>query len=172
MLKLEYLEFTPSPNKEARTAKPQWIVLHCPSGTFQSAINTFKNPKNKVSAHYVVSKAGEIVCMVKPDLKAWHTLEFNNVSLGIEMEDGDAKDSKKNCKTDPTWCTDKQREAVAELVATLMLKYNIPLEKVIGHNEPFLQKPPYNNNHTDPEKHWDWQKFRPLVKKHLEKGNG
>jgi len=171
MIKLDYLPYIPSPNRSARTVKPSWIVIHTMSGYYGSpksgTIQWFSNPKSKVSAHYLVSKKGEITCMVKPDQKAWHTKEFNNVSLGIELEDKDPKTGK-TAKNDPNWCTDKQLETVAELVATLMLKYKINLSNVIGHNAPFLQKPPYNNDHTDPEKYFPWDKFKALIKMHLE----
>ncbi len=174
MIKLDYLPYVPSPNKSSRDGgvKPTWIVLHAMQGTYLGSQSWFKNPKSQVSAHYLVSKKGEVVCMVKPEQKAWHTKNFNSVSLGIEMEDvptvrGKA-DLKKNCLTDPNWCTDLELNAVAELVATLMVKYKISLAHVIGHNDPMLAKPPYNNDHKDVGPFFPWEKFRTLVKKHLE----
>lgn len=174
MIKLDYLPYVPSPNKSSRDGgvKPTWIVLHTMSGYYgtpgkSGTIFWFQNPKSKVSAHYLVSKQGEITCMVKPEMKAWHTKGFNNVSLGIEMEDKDPK-TKLMSDKDPKWCTEKELNAVAELVATLMVKYKISLANVIGHNDPMLAKPPYNNDHKDPNKYWNWEKFRTLVKKHLE----
>lgn len=177
MIRLDYLPYSPSPHKSIRdgNVKPTWIVLHCMAGTFLGTQSWFKNPKSKVSAHYLVSKKGEIVNMIKPELKAWHTKGFNSVSLGIEMEDvptvkGKA-DLTKNCLTDPNWCTEAELKAVAELTATLMAKYNIPIERVIAHNDPMLRKPPYNNDHLDIGSFFNWTLFRTLVKGFLADGS-
>lgn len=173
-IRLDYLPFEVSPNKSPRknNQKPTWIVLHAMAGTYKGSIQWFKNPTSKVSAHYLVSKEGEITCMVKPDLAAWHVKNFNSPSIGIEMEDvptvkGKAN-LKMNCLTDPKWCTPTQLDKVAELVATLMLRYKIPLERVIAHNDPMLKAAPYFNDHQDVGPFWDWPGFRALVKKHLQ----
>lgn len=167
MLKLDYIDFIPSPHKSARKGnqKPTWIVIHAMSGSYQGSIAWFKNPKSKVSAHYLVSKKGEMVCMVKPELKAWHVGAFNSPSVGIEFEDMNPK-TKKNCMTDPTWFTDIELERGAELTATLMKKYMIPMSNVIGHNDPMLRK--LGSDHSDPGPYFPWERFRALIKKYLE----
>jgi len=167
MLKLDYIPFSPSPHKHPRKngQKPTWIVLHTMSGTFTGSQSWFKNPKSKVSAHYLVSKQGDIVCMVKEGpFAAWHVVNFNSPSIGIEMEDMDLK-TKKFAKDNPNWYTPAQLDKVAELTATLMKKYLIPINQVIGHNDPKLRA--LGNDHIDPQ-HFPWEKFRELVKKHLE----
>lgn len=168
-IRLDYLPFEVSPNKSPRknNQKPTWIVLHAMAGTYKGSIQWFKNPTSKVSAHYLVSKEGEITCMVKPDLAAWHVKNFNSPSIGIEMEDvptvkGKAN-LKLNCLTDPKWCTEAEMKAVAELTATLMLKYKIPLSNVIGHDDPMLKGAPYFNDHRDVGPFFSWVQFRKLV---------
>lgn len=169
MIKLDYLPYVPSPNKSVRTVKPTWIVVHAMAGFYTGSISWFKNPKSQVSAHYLVNKKGEITNMVKDEHKAWHCFNFNNQSIGIELEDKDLKTGK-ICTNDPKWCTEKEYEAAAELVATLMLKHKIPLTNVIGHNDPKLKK--LGSTHEDPGPYFDWVKFRALVTKFLGETKG
>lgn len=167
-IKLDYLEFIPSPNKHPRKEgqKPTYIVIHAMAGTYIGSQTWFKNPKSKVSAHYLVSKKGDICCMVKEqNFAAWHVKNFNSCSIGIEFEDLDLK-TKKNCLNDPKWCTPIELDRGAELVATLMLKYKIPLERVIGHDDKLLKQ--MGNDHSDPARFFNWEEFRALVKKHLQ----
>ena len=103
--------------------------------------------------------------MVKAEARAWHVKNFNDRSIGIEMEDYD-RTTKKNCLTDPNWCTEVELKTVVSLVVSLMKKYSIPLANVIGHNDPMLRKV-YHNTHSDPGL-WSWEKFIALVNKELE----
>jgi hypothetical protein len=47
-----------------RTATIDSIVIHYCAGNFRSCKDTFKNKDSGVSAHYVISKQGDIVQMV------------------------------------------------------------------------------------------------------------
>lgn len=172
MIDLAKIKFIPSPHKASRNGvKPTHLIVHAMAGTYQGSISWFKNPVSKVSAHYLVSKKGEITCMVQPGPdKAWHVKNFNTLSIGVEFEDLDPK-TRKGCVTDPNWCTEVQYKVGAELFATLMQKFNIPLENVVGHNADFLKKAPYFNTHTDPEKHFNWDKFKTLIKGFLADGS-
>ena len=62
----------------------------------QSAIESLqrlKNPKSKVSCHYLINRSGSVVQMVKDKYVAWHAgksrwKQFHNLnkcSLGIEL---------------------------------------------------------------------------------------
>lgn len=167
MIKLDYIDFLPSPHKSTRRnlQKPSWVVIHAMAGTMEGTKAWFRNPKSKVSAHYLVSKKGDVLCMVKPELAAWHVRNFNSPTLGIEFEDLDPK-TKKNCLSDPKWITDKQLEVGAELVAALMLRYKIGMSNVIGHNDKYLQQ--MGNDHSDPGPYFPWDKFRKLIASNLE----
>lgn len=61
-----YTKSTPAANYRAgrNGQKIGLIVLHIGEGSFSSLINTFLNPKNEVSAHFVISKTGEVAQMV------------------------------------------------------------------------------------------------------------
>jgi N-acetyl-anhydromuramyl-L-alanine amidase AmpD len=71
---------------------------------------------------------------------------------------------------DPHWYTDIQLDKCANLVATLMVKYNIPLSNVIPHGAFFLKQ--FGNNHHDPGIYFPWEKFRQLVQSYLGAQNG
>ena len=158
-----------SPNKKSRRGtKITHIVLHCPEGSYAGTIDWFMQSRSNASAHYVVSKKGEVTQMVKDEDEAWHVLDANPFCLGIEMEDGfytrlgqGKTELTRTCKNDPGWCTDIQLKTVAGICKDLMVKFNIPKENIIGHNNPFLKQ--YRNNHTDPEKYFPWTKFRALL---------
>ena len=51
---LPSLKWVPSPNFSNRSARVDLLVLHDTEGTYQSAINWFKNPASQVSAHFVI----------------------------------------------------------------------------------------------------------------------
>lgn len=169
-LDLSKIKLVLSPNRSKRTAKPTHLVIHAASGTFLGTQAWFKNPESQVSAHYIISKRGEIVACVPLDEKAWHTKGFNNVSVGVEFEDLDPK-TRKTCVTDPNWWTEPQIKVGAELFAAIMTKYNIPIENVVGHNAAFLKKAPYFNTHTDPGRYWPAEKFKSLIKEFLANGS-
>jgi len=61
-----------SPNRESRYGwKPDIIVCHITEGSASSAINWFANPASEVSAHFVVSKTGEVTQCVPIEETAW-----------------------------------------------------------------------------------------------------
>ena len=57
------------------------------------SIKRLKNPKYKVSCHYLINRKGSIIQMVKDKNIAWHAgkskwknfINLNNCSLGIEL---------------------------------------------------------------------------------------
>lgn len=155
---LNKIKFIESPNKtKGRTGKIEYIIIHSMAGYFLGSVQWFKNPKSKVSAHYLVSQKGEIVQMVKDTDTAWHCHGINYSSLGVEAED--LKDSSK-----PGWITPKLWEALVNLTAMLATKYNVPVEKIYTHGDPYIRKingPKFA--HNDPIL-FDIAKFRKEVK--------
>lgn len=122
--------------------KPDVIVVHIQAGSQGGTDAWFRNPASGVSAHYGVSKHGEVVQWVADENTAYHAgtvkspsaaivLERagknpNTYTLGIECE-GQATD-------DPP---EAQMEALADLVHHLAETHKIPLTRrhVIGHRE-------------------------------------
>ena len=77
-----------SPNFASRQgAKIDTLVLHNTDNTLTSAINRFKDPREQVSAHYIVARDGNITQMVDDGNTAWHSgdREVNQRSVGIEV---------------------------------------------------------------------------------------
>lgn len=166
MIDFAKIPFLDSPNHKTRGgAKVTHVVIHAMIGTMAGTAHLFKTP-HKTSAHYGVSRKGEIVQYVKDEEEAMHVCQANPFTLGIEHEDlyFDANHhligGGNNINLTPWW-TDVQLNSSAQLVVHLMKKFNIPIEHVIGHNNPFLHK--YGNDHQDPGKIFPWPKYRLLL---------
>ena len=141
----------------------RWIVIHTAEGSYQGTISWFKNPSSAVSAHYVISKTGEITQMVQDKDIAYQAGNwvYNTQSIGIEHE---------GFVSDPS-TTEAMYQSSSELVKYLAQKYNIPLNHVIGmaptnpadgsgiigHN----QVP--GATHTDPGNNWNWEYYIQLI---------
>ncbi len=67
-----------------------WVNHWIGVGTYAGAISWFHNCSSKVSAHFVISKEGEITQVVKVKDKAWHCGAYgqpnNQRSIGVEHE--------------------------------------------------------------------------------------
>lgn len=110
------------------------IVLHDTVGAAPGAIDWLCNPESGVSAHVVITKAGEIYRLVDDDEIAYHAggsllhgqSSVNNFSLGVEMERLPADDV-----ADP-W-PDWQLAAASLWCAEKCLQYQIPLNRIVAH---------------------------------------
>ncbi len=118
------------------------IVIHTTEGSESSAINWFKNPRSKVSAHYIVAKSGRITRMVQDKDVAFHVRNYNSNSIGIENE-GFAHRN--------TW-TAVQVDALKRLVRYLCEKHGVPKNRsaIVGHNELDPSR------RSDPGPYFDW----------------
>lgn len=152
--------YVPSPNCDDRPpgAVVNCIVLHSTvEPTTEGTINIFLNPARRVSAHFVVGKAGRVVQMVPVEKRAWHAgpslLEgadkVNDYSIGIEMVN-------LNDGVDPY--TDAQMEAVAGLIRFLRSRYAIPDSRIVSHAQIALPQ----GRKSDPLG-FDFDKIRTLA---------
>ncbi|MCY1315316.1 N-acetylmuramoyl-L-alanine amidase [compost metagenome] len=87
------VEFVQSPNG-GDPLNPTYLIIHYTAGTTASgAINWFKNPEAKASAHLVVDRDGSVAQMMPFHKVAWHAgksalngiVGFNRHSIGIEI---------------------------------------------------------------------------------------
>jgi N-acetylmuramoyl-L-alanine amidase/Putative peptidoglycan binding domain len=87
-LTLPKLTFIQSPNYSSRGGeKVRLIVVHDCEGSYDGSIAWFASTRSQVSAHYVLDKTGKSATqMVSTANKAWHCVDFNSVSIGVEME--------------------------------------------------------------------------------------
>ncbi len=144
-----------SPNFVAMSRKPpdvQVIVIHTTQGTYQSAIDWFQNSSGSqaVSAHYVISKKGEITQMVLEKDKAWHVGSENSYTIGIEHE---------GMMEDPNWVTEPMLDASAQLCCYLLKKWQLPATR--DHVKGHVELP--NQTHKDPGAYWPWDTYMAKV---------
>lgn len=157
-----------TPNQDARPAgcKVDAIVVHdtkSPGVTTAAAIaRWFARPDARVSAHYVIGKAGEVVQCVPDRARAWHAgpsqlagrRRVNDFSVGIELV---------NDETHHDPFTAAQYRSLALLTADLMTRYQIPQERIVGHRDVT----DYPLERQDPANNFDWARYRAAVKQVL-----
>jgi len=107
--------------------KIDMIIMHNTDEGLEASINTFKDPKSQVSAHYIVARSGEIIQMVRDTYRAWHAGDrtVNSRSIGIEHEATNA-----NRGMTPT-----QEQSSIALVKYLMEAYDITIVNIKPHRE-------------------------------------
>lgn len=133
------IEWVGSPNFRAGRGGKKIIAIvnHITAGNYPGCLSWMQNPKAQASAHYLITKAGKILQLVKEGDTAWHAgavnrpnwklydgTNPNRYTLGIEHE-GWPNDG----------LTEKQYQATLWLQKQLTQKYNIPVDEdhIIGH---------------------------------------
>jgi len=154
-----------SPNKTAsnRTrATIDAIVIHDTEGRFVGSIRVLQRASTRGSAHFVVSRRGQVVQLVPVTDVAWHAGNawWNLHSIGIEHEGWAGRHA----------YTEKEYRASAQLAAYLAHRWSVPIDRshIIGHAEV---PDPYNpgrhggaSHHTDPGPYWNWPHYMSLVR--------
>ncbi|HEY6962651.1 MAG TPA: N-acetylmuramoyl-L-alanine amidase [Gaiellaceae bacterium] len=152
--------FTPVVNRKITT-----IVIHATEGgSLIGNVSWLTNDKAEASSHYVIDRDGTIVQVVPLHDIAWHSgnRTVNDHSVGIEHL-GDTYD--------PTGFTPAEYRSSAQLVAWLVRRYDIPVDRqhIIGHSQvPDPFHPGLfggSDHHTDPGPYWKWGYYLKLVKK-------
>jgi len=83
-----------SPNSSRRRKDIKYIVIHWTGGAFEPSVSWLCNSRSEASAHYVISKEGEIIQLLNHCREAWHAgrskyeddFNLNQTSIGIELE--------------------------------------------------------------------------------------
>jgi N-acetylmuramoyl-L-alanine amidase len=144
----------PLPHFRERTEPIKYVIIHC------SAYDTDKQYEilNELglSAHYVVSSAGEVTEFVSPEKVAYHAGKsrwlgssgesLNGCSIGIELESPDLGQSEDSY-------TYRQIETLLTLVKKLMIQYAIRPENILGHSDVSPDRKP------DPGLYFPWKKL-------------
>ncbi|MFN3725398.1 MAG: N-acetylmuramoyl-L-alanine amidase [Allosphingosinicella sp.] len=132
----EYIE-RPSPNHDQRSRPISMIVLHYTDMlSAEEAIERLCDPAAGVSAHYLVTKSGEVVRMVPEERRAWHAgrsywrglTNVNDDSIGIEIDNPGHSNGYEPFP-------DAQVEAVVRLVADIKQRHHITRGNVVGHSD-------------------------------------
>ena len=104
----------------------------------------------RVSAHYLITRQGKIHRLVDEQNVAWHAgvsalrgrqigNSCNEFSIGIELMGGRNFDY-----------TAEQYQALIELIRDIRIRYDIPIENIVGHD--FIAP----GRKEDPGPHFDW----------------
>lgn len=145
----------PSPNFKAST-KARGISVIVIHATATSGIESPKNwlcdPKSKVSAHYIIGRAGELLHLVQDSNVAYHAGEsswrgrehVNSFSIGIELV---------NSNDGIMEYPEPQLAVCAALTAALCKEHGVKLGDVVGHKDIAPGRK------TDPAG-FDWVGFR------------
>ena len=121
--------YRPSPNHSDRGGVVvDTIVIHSTAGGLEGALSWLCNPANKVSAHYVIARSGDIYKLVPLSRAAWHAgwcpgfPNANRRSIGIELEQLPHQAPSK-----------EQLEVLMKLIGQIRKYFNI--KYVYGHRE-------------------------------------
>ena len=126
----------PSPNFDERALPVTMAVLHYTELPFDDALARLTDPEAKVSAHYLISEAGEVIALVEEDQRAWHAgqsfwrgiRDVNSASIGIELDHpGHALGYREFAEA--------QIEALIPLLGRIVRQYGIPRANVVGHSD-------------------------------------
>ncbi|GAB5549369.1 MAG: hypothetical protein SangKO_091290 [Sandaracinaceae bacterium] len=128
------------------------IVIHTCQGAFSGCWGWLRNCASGVSAHYVISSAGEVVQLVEEEDIAYHDGCFNSGSIGIEHEGFVAEPGR--------WYTEAMYCESARLVRSICDRQRVTCTRahVRGHGET-----PDCSDHTDPGRGWNWTKYMEYV---------
>ena len=108
------------------------------------------DPTAEVSAHWLVSEAGEAEALVPEALRAWHAgagawgglSDINSHSIGIELANpGDRP------------FPEPQMAALEHLLAAVMARWDIPARGVIAHSDMAPTRK------ADPGRRFDWRRL-------------
>ena len=159
-------EFTPEKDKETDTLnygeyavgttnfnlrKPNYVVIHhTAQDSVKQSLNTFTLPGAQVSAHYLISKDGEIYHMLNDYYRAWHggvgfwgnNTDLNSTSIGIEL-DNNGSDT----------FTEAQIKSLLDVLKQLKEKYKIPARNFIGHSDIAPSRK------VDPNANFPWKRL-------------
>ena len=148
--------FSPNFSKKKRKIKDiKFVILHYTGMQSEiESINRLKNPRFKVSCHYLINRKGTIIQMVKDRNIAWHAgkskwkkfKNLNHYSIGIELVN-------KGHKFGYQDYTKNQINSLLKLCKDLKKKYFIKKENFLGHSDIApLRK-------IDPGEKFPWKKL-------------
>jgi len=150
-------DFSPNYSPKSRSKKNiKFVIIHYTGMQSEiESIKRLKNPKSKVSCHYLINRKGKITQMVKDLNVAWHAgkskwknfKNLNNLSLGIELVNKGHKFGYENF-------SNKQIKSLIILCKNLKKKYSIKKENFLGHSDVApLRK-------IDPGEKFPWEKLK------------
>ena len=150
------LDLSPNYSKKRRLKRDiKFVIIHYTG--MQSEIESLKrlkDPKYKVSCHYIISRTGKATQMVKEENIAWHAgkskwkkyKNLNNFSIGIELVN-------KGHKFGYQKFSHQQISSLTKLCKKIKKKYFLKKENFLGHSDIApLRK-------IDPGEKFPWKKL-------------
>ncbi|OGS57297.1 MAG: N-acetylmuramoyl-L-alanine amidase [Erythrobacter sp. RIFCSPHIGHO2_12_FULL_63_10] len=145
----------PSPNCDERSLPVTMVVLHYTEmADAETALARLTDPEAKVSAHYLISEAGEVIRLVDEAKRAWHAgvsfwrgiRDVNSASIGIELDHpGHALGYREFSAA--------QFSALVPLLARIVEEHGIPRANVVGHSDVAPARK------TDPGELFPWDRL-------------
>ena len=145
----------PSPNHDERALPISMVVLHYTEmESAEYALGRLTDPEAAVSAHYLISEAGEVVRLVPEDRRAWHAgvafwrghKDVNSASIGIELDHPGHKYGYRAFD-------ERQIAALIPLLARIVKTHDVPRANVIGHSDVAPQRK------IDPGELFPWERL-------------
>ena len=142
-----------SPNFGERRGglRPSLIVLHYTAmESCEAAKDRLCDPAAEVSAHYLISEAGEVLALVPEEMRAWHAGagawqgldDINSRSIGIELANSGAQPF-----------SDDQMQALEALLRGIMARWDIGPDHLIAHSDMAPGRK------GDPGARFDWRRL-------------
>ena len=130
------------------------IIHYTGMRSLQSAVERLLSKKYEVSSHYLISRTGKIIQLVKDNNIAWHAgisnwfkfKNLNNNSIGIELEN---KGHKYGYQAFPN----KQIVQLIKILKILKRKFKIKNINITGHSDIAP------NRKIDPGEKFPWKKL-------------
>lgn len=144
-----------SPNCDERALPISMAVIHYTEmANAEVAIERLCSPEARVSAHYLMSRDGEVTRLVPEEKRAWHAgvsywrgiRDVNSASIGIEL---DHPGHALGYGPFP----DAQFEALVPLLARMVKAHGIPRANVVGHSDVAPQRK------IDPGELFPWERL-------------
>ncbi|MGB7408807.1 MAG: N-acetylmuramoyl-L-alanine amidase [Pontixanthobacter sp.] len=145
----------PSPNFNDRDLPINMVVLHYTEmQSAEVALDRLCDPDAGVSAHYLISEAGEVTQMVADEKRAWHAgvsywrghKDVNSAAIGIELDHpGHAYGYRP--------FADAQIDALVPLLHRLVKAHDIPRANIVGHSDVAPARK------TDPGELFPWDRL-------------
>ena len=141
------IDLSPNHSKKARKLKDiKFVIIHYTGMQSEiESLNRLKDPKHKVSAHYLISRAGSVTKMINERMVAWHAgkskwkkfTNLNKYSIGIELVNKGHQYGYEKFPED-------QIKSLIKLCKILKKKYKISTENFLGHSDiaPLRKKDP------------------------------
>ena len=133
-----YNYYSPNFNNKKRPLNSiKTIIIHYTGmQSERESIERLRNPRAKVSSHFLINKNGKIYRLVKDNNVAWHAgkscwgkyKNLNKNSIGIELVN-------KGHKFGYTNFNKKQISSLIKICNILIKKYKIKKRNVVGHSD-------------------------------------